>query len=389
MSAPTVPPPDPRAYEILAEAGLGADLFNPRQHASCVLVERYALHVTVDVCARLGVLGLLETPRTVDDLCAALAFAPSFGRPLRWLLERLRLAGLLARDHHAYRLAAPTPEPALERVRAEGLAHDPSYAPAYELLDVVAALYPRVASGEVQAERALFFRVGLWVAYFSNANGYYALNNRVAARAAVARLPSPVGTVLEVGAGLGSGTQAFLEALRAAGREADVAAYRMTEPVPFFRRRAERALEAAWPGGPLSVGELDINRPWAAQDIAPGSCTLVWGVNVFHLASRLDDVLSDARAALGTGGWLVVGEGVRPAPDEPVDAELPFQLLDSFHHVVLDPATRPTAGFLTAEAWEAALRRAGFMRIEMVPDVHRLRRHYPGFLAAAFCAQRS
>jgi polyketide synthase PksN len=168
-----------------------------------------------------------------------------------------------------------------------------------------------------------------------------------------------------------------------------VVAYRMTEPVPFFRRRAERALEAVWPGAPLSVGDLDINRPWAAQDVAPGSCALVWGVNVFHLARRLDDVLSDARAALRTGGWLVVGEGVRPAADEPVDAELPFQLLDSFHDVVLDPATRPTAGFLTAEAWQAALRRAGFSRVEAVPDVYKLRRHYPGFLAAAFCAQRS
>ena len=389
MSAASIPPPDPRAYEILAEAGLGADLFNPRQHASCVLVERYALHVTLDVCAHLGVLGLLDRPRSVAELCAALGFAPAFGRPLRWLLERLRQAGLLASEHDAYRLVAPAPEPALERLRAEGLAHDPSYAPAYELLDVVAALYPRVARGEVQAERALFFRVGLWVAYFSNANGYYALNNRVAARAAVARLAPPGGTVLEVGAGLGSGTEAFLDALRAAGRLEDVTAYRMTEPVPFFRRRAERALETAWPGGPLSVGELDINQPWAAQGVAPGSCALVWGVNVFHLARRLDDVLSEARAALGRDGRLVVGEGVRPAPDEPVDAELPFQLLDSFHDVVLDPATRPTAGFLTADAWEAALRRAGFSRIEVVPDVHRLRRHYPGFLAAAFCARRS
>jgi polyketide synthase PksN len=163
----------------------------------------------------------------------------------------------------------------------------------------------------------------------------------------------------------------------------------MSEPVPFFRRRAQRALEAAWPGGPLSAEELDINRPWAAQDVAPGSCTLVWGVNVFHLASRLDEVLSEARAALRSGGWLVVGEGVRPAPDEPVDAELPFQLLDSFHEVVLDPSTRPTAGFLTAEAWEAALQRAGFSHIEVVPDVQRVRRHYSGFLAAAFCARRS
>jgi SAM-dependent methyltransferase len=383
----SVPPPDARAYAILAESGLGPELFNPRQHASCVLVERYALHVTLAVCERLGVLARLDTPRTVAELCEALAFTPSFVRPLRWLLERLALAGVVARDGESYRLVAPPPALALDTLRARGLAHDPSYAPAYELLDVVGELYPRVARGEVQAERALFFRVGLWVAYFSNANGYYALNNRVAARAAVARLSS--GTVLEVGAGLGSATEAFLDELRAARRQAAVTAYRVTEPVPFFRRRAQRALERAWPDGPLTFGELDINRSWESQGIAPGSRALVWGVNVFHLATRLDDVLGEARTALAAGGWLVVGEGVRPAPGEPVDAELPFQLLDSFHDVDVDPRTRPTAGFLTADLWEAALRRCGFSPVEVVPDVQRLRRHYPGFLAAAFCARRT
>jgi SAM-dependent methyltransferase len=116
---------------------------------------------------------------------------------------------------------------------------------------------------------------------------------------------------------------------------------------------------------------------------------LVWGVNVFHLARHLDRVLAEAREALAPGGWLVVGEGVRPAPGEPVGAELPFQLLESFHDVVLDPVTRPTAGFLTADVWESALRRAGFAPVEIVPDLARLRLHYAGFLGAAFCGRRA
>jgi len=383
------PAPDPRAYEVLAEAGLGPDLFNPEQHRSCELVERYAFDLTLDLCARLGVLPLLVSPRTVPALCEACGFVPPFARPLRWLLERLRVAGLLARTGDAYRLAAPLPEPTPEAVRAEGLSTDPSYAPAYELLEVAAALYPRVARGEVQAERALFLRVGLWAAYFSNANGYYALSNRVAARAAAERLPAGGGLVVEVGAGLGSATDALLRELRVRRRLADIAAYRVTEPVSFFRRRAQRTLESAWPGLPLAYGELDLNRPWAAQGVAPGSCALVWGVNVFHLARRLEEVLAEARAALAEGGWLVAGEGVRPSDDEPVGAELPFQLLDSFHDVALDPDTRASAGFLTAECWLAALRRAGFEHIDMVPDLDRLRPYYPGFLGAAFCAQRA
>jgi SAM-dependent methyltransferase len=140
---------------------------------------------------------------------------------------------------------------------------------------------------------------------------------------------------------------------------------------------------------PLSPGELDVNQPWAAQGIAPASCTLVWGVNVFHLARDLDRVLREAYEALAPRGWLIVAEGVRPSDDHPLGAELPFQLLDSFHDVVLDPATRPSAGFLTADRWIAALRRAGFDEIDVVPDVFRLREYYPGLLAAAFCGRRS
>jgi SAM-dependent methyltransferase len=380
-----VPPPDPAAYRILAETGFGADLFNPTQHRCCALVERYAFQVARDVCAALGVLDRLEVARTVPELLDACGLVPAFAPRLAWLLACIARAGLAIRVGDAYRLAGPPPVRGRDAMRAAGLALDPSYAPVYDLLDVAAGLYPRVARGEAQPERALFMRVGLWLAYFSNANRYYALNNVVAARAAAARFSA--GRVLEVGAGLGSATAALCDALRAASRLGAVTSYRATEPVEFFRRRAERTLAAAWPGGPLALDALDLNQPWQAQGVTPGAYALVWGVNVFHLARRLDDVLAEAHRALAPGGWLVVGEGVRPAPGEPVAAELPFQLLDSLHDVELDPVTRPTAGFLTADAWQAGLRRAGFAVVEVVPDLARLRPHYAGFLGAAFCGR--
>jgi hypothetical protein len=71
-----------------------------------------------------------------------------------------------------------------------------------------------------------------------------------------------------------------------------------------------------------------------------------------------------------------------------VGAELPFQLLRSFTDVEIDPVTRPTPGFLTAEHWQAALARAGFTDVTLVPDALRLRALYPGFLAAAICGRR-
>jgi hypothetical protein len=72
----------------------------------------------------------------------------------------------------------------------------------------------------------------------------------------------------------------------------------------------------------------------------------------------------------------------------PVAAELPFQLLESFADVETHPETRPSAGFLTAETWLAAFRRAGFADVALVPDAIRLRALVPAFLAAAVVGRR-
>jgi SAM-dependent methyltransferase len=375
--------PDPRIYELLAEAGFGQDLFNPRQHRCCELVDRYALAHAVALLQALEADTLLRDPQTVDALMQARGFAGPFRRPLAWLCRYLAHQGVLAADGARYRLLRTPSGPALGDIRAGVLDADPSYAPALALLDEAAAIYPRVARGETSGERALFLRARLWADYFDNANGYYGLTNRVAARAAAARLPRR-GRVLEIGAGLGSATRALLEEPAVPGA---LGAYRVTEPVPFFRRRAERTLAAAYPSVPLVFGELDVNQPWKPQGIA-AEHDLVWGVNVMHLARDLDGALREARSALVPGGFLVLGEGLRPGPQTPVAAELPFQLLESFADVETHPETRPTAGFLTAETWLAALGRTGFVDVALVPDAIRLRALVPAFLAVAVVGRR-
>jgi SAM-dependent methyltransferase len=377
--------PDPRVYAILREAGYGADLFNPRQHECCELVDEYVRGLAITLLDRLDLVAPLARASTALELRAARRFVPAFDGPLAWLLAWLASGGVLARDGERYRLARPLPVVDLASLRAHGLALDPSYAPAYALLDEAAAIYPRVATGETTGERALFQKVVLWFGYFSNEHAYYALNNRVVAPAAAARLPAP-GAILEVGAGLGSATEAFLDALPAE-RRGQIAAYRFTEPVAFFSRRAARFLTARHPDVRFTFSALDIDRPWGEQDIAPGSVQLVWGVNVFHLARDLCATLREAMHALAPGGALVVGEGIRPFAGQPVAAEFPFQLLERFVDVELS-AARPAPGFLTVEEWGAALADAGFAAIEVVPDVVRLRALYPGFFAAAVCGRR-
>jgi SAM-dependent methyltransferase len=383
-----VPPLDPRAYALLDAEGFGADLFNPRQHVACELVERYATALAVDLFQRLALDTLLASPATGEQVRARFAWSPRIVPALDWLLARLARAGHLARTGDGYRTVLPILPGAGEAIRERGLAVDPSYAPAYELLDETANAFPAIASGETTGERALLGKLTLWIRYFDNRNAYYALNNRVAARAAATRLGAAA-RVLEVGAGLGSATEALLDELAARDAVGRIATYRATEPVPLFSRRAQRILTALHPGLPLAFGSLNVNDPWSAQDVAAGSQDLVWGVNVFHLARDLDTVLREAHAALARGGWLVVAEGMRPSATDVVGAEFPFRLLESFTDVRLDPATRPTSGFLTAEHWLGALVHAGFDDVAVVPDAVRLRSYYPGMLAAAVCGRRS
>jgi SAM-dependent methyltransferase len=370
-------PPDARVLARLAADGLG-DVFHPAQHRACLLVERYVAERVHDVAAALG---MPATFASLDALAIAVGAADDRRDALAWLCRRLVADGVLVAAGDGWRLATPLPAPVAGAVRAEALAEEPGYAPAYDLVDAAAEAYPRVVRGETTGEEALLARLALWLAYFSNRHGYYALSNHVAARAAAARVAAGA-HVLEVGAGLGSATEVLL------GLRADVASYAVTEPQAFFRRRAQRTLSADFPSVPLSFGDLDLNRPWAEQDVAAGSRALVWGVNVFHLAVDLDAVLAEAHAALAPGGWLVVGEGVRPAPGVPVGAELPFQLLSAWRAVRLDPAARPEPGFLTAAQWGAAFLRAGFADVALAPDVEALAALQPNFYATAICGRR-
>lgn len=402
-----VAPADARVYAVLAESGFGPELFNERQHRACELVERYVLHQVLAIVDALALRPLLETGTTLDALAAG--FAPGFRVPLAWLVRRLaaddlvriddgdstpsphenvmRLAGddLTRLARGVLRATARLPHERRPTLRAAILAIEPTYEPTLALLDETAAAWVKVARGQATGERALLTRLGLWARYFDNANGYYALQNRVAAAAAAAHI-RPGCRVLEVGAGLGGAAATLLDAL--GDSVPYLAGYDVTEPVDAFRRRAERDLRARWPSAPLDFAALDVNQPWAPQGVAPGSVDLLWGVNVFHLAVDLDAVLREAAAALAPGGWLVVGEGFRPTPSGPVGAELPFQILQAFTAVGCDPETRPTPGFLMARHWTAALKRVGLDDVTVVPGVERMAAIASRLYAGAVCGRR-
>jgi SAM-dependent methyltransferase len=275
----------------------------------------------------------------------------------------------------------------LATLREIALGIDPANAPTLDLLDHAASIYPAVARGEASADTALFDvqSIALWLAYFHNDNPTYAVNNWTAAVAAVERLAGRRQVrILEVGAGAGSGTEILLCLLRERGLVPALERYVITEPSPFFLRRAQRELSRRYAGLPLEFRPLDIDRAWATQAVSAGEFDLVYGINVLHVAHDLTYSLSEACSTLADKGWLVLGECLQSDRHKPIFPELIFQILDSFREVQTDPDFRPCAGFLTPNQWQRALASGGFAVQEVQPDVF-----CPNFLAGAVCAQKT
>jgi polyketide synthase PksN len=385
---------DPRLAECLKE--FPPAIFSERLYQSIELMERYSIELAVDLLGRLNLVEQLGAWRSPDELCGVLGFQPRFGLALQWILARLLESGCLqVQDDGAirsYRLLNTPWKSDLKYLRALGLNIDPANAATLDLLDYAASAYPAVATGGQSGDHNLFGRQGvpLWLNYFHNDNLTYAVNNWVGAAAAADRLSSrPTLRVLEIGAGTGSATEILLKLLSERGLLPRLERYVVTERNAYFRRYNQRKLTAQYPNLRLEWSTVDLDLPWSAQGIGSGEFDLVYAVNVMHISKSLLFSLNEARSALATGGWLVIGECVRPYDNQPIYPELMFQILDSFTDVETDPEIRPNPGFLTAEQWRLVFLKAGFTRPEVAPDIERIREIYPHFFTAAICGQNT
>jgi SAM-dependent methyltransferase len=385
-------PSDPRLAEYLKE--YPAPVFSERLYQSIELIERYTVEMAIDLALRLNLIDHLSQWQSVNDLCRLLSFQTSFKFALHWILERLvEIDCVQARtdgNTRFYRLRDTLPKPDLENLRATALQIDPANAATLDLLDRAASLYPVVANGEQSGDRNLLGPQGvpLWLNYFHNDNSTYAVNNWVGAALAAERLSSRRALrILEVGAGPGSASEILLRLFDERGLLPRVERYLITEPNAFFLRCGQRKLARQYPGLPLEWGTLNLDLPWNTQGINPGEFDLVYAVNVMHISKDLLFSLKEARSALASDGWLVIGECLRPYFNQPIYPELMFQILESFTNVQTDPEIRPNPGFLTAEHWRRAFTRAGFQRVEVAPDIDRIREIYPHFFTGAICGQ--
>jgi SAM-dependent methyltransferase len=387
-----VGPSDPRLAEYLKE--YPPPVFSERLYQSIELLERHSVEMAIDLARRLNVTDHLSEWRSVDELCGLLSFQPSFKFALQWILERLaEIECVEARTDgniRLYRRRNALRKPDIETFRAATLQIDPANAATLDLLDQAASLYPAVARGEQSGDRNLLGPQGvpLWLNYFHNENLSYAVNNWVGAAAAAERVSGRRALrILEVGAGPGSASEILLRLFDERGLLPRVERYLITEPNAFFLRSGQRKLARQYSGLPIEWSALNLDLPWSDQGINSGEFDLIYAVNVMHISRDLLFSLNEARSALASDGWLVIGECLRPYFNQPIYPELMFQILESFTNVQTDPEIRPNPGFLTAEHWRRAFTRAGFQRVEVAPNIDRIREIYPHFFTGAICGQ--
>jgi polyketide synthase PksN len=385
---------DPRLAQWLQQ--FPPEVFSERSYQSIELMERYSIELAVDLSRQLNLVDQLDEWRSVDELCRLLSFQPRFKFALCWILERLVESGCAeARTDgpiRSYHLRQRPWQPDLKHWRAIGLTIDPANAATLDLLDHAASVYPAVAIGHPGGDHNLLGPQGvpLWLNYFHNDNSTYAVNNWVGAVLAADHFSNRDSLrILEVGAGAGSASEILLQVLSERGLLPRIERYLITEPNAYFRRCNQRKLAGQYPNLPLQWAPLDLDLPWNTQGITPGEFDLVYGVNVVHVSKNLLFSLNEARSALADDGWLVIGECVRPYDNQPIYAELMFQILESFTNVQTDPDFRPNPGFLTAEQWRRAFSRAGFKHAGVAPDIDRIREIYPHFFTGAIYGQNT
>jgi SAM-dependent methyltransferase len=369
-------------------------LFTPAFIICSEHFDRFTVDVLLELVRELELEPLLRQGATVTRLCEARGYAPRASAPLAWILDKLTSEDYLdvvTREREpAYRARGPIPVGDPDRSERQAQAIDPASMPAFAVVRTMLQHVPEFLRGEKTGEEILFAptRLPLWFDYFSNDNLLYQINNRLGAEAVARALPEHAATVVEIGGGSGSAALAVGERLARDAALPRIGRYLFTEIVPTFLRRAERSLKARFPGLPMDFQRLDMDRDFSLQGVPAATADVVYAVNTIHVAKNLGETLARIRETLKPGGAAVFSECVRPYEGQPIYVEFVFNFLENFTGVSTDPDTRPNHGFLTPESWRRALRAAGFEKLEILPDVESLAKHYAAFFVAAVTARK-
>jgi polyketide synthase PksM len=168
--------------------------------------------------------------------------------------------------------------------------------------------------------------------------------------------------VLEIGAGTGATTDRILEKL--AGTSGQIVEYTFTDvSEALLLAAAERFRRNSF----LTFRRLDIESPVAIQGIAVGGYDIVVAANALHTTRSVRCALRNAKAALRSGGILMLCELTETTPL----AHVLFGLLEGWSRYEDHGLREPAGPALSPRQWSDVLDEEGFLQItSATPRAH-------------------
>ncbi|KAL1981732.1 hypothetical protein VTN96DRAFT_2289 [Rasamsonia emersonii] len=182
--------------------------------------------------------------------------------------------------------------------------------------------------------------------------------------------------ILEIGAGTGSLTTAFLETLsplpsheQSSGKSSRISKYIYTDISAWFFEKAKERYKS-W-RNILDFQTLNIEIDPQEQGFAKGEYDIVVAGNVLHATADLRKTLKHVRSLLKPGGRLILYEGIR---QDFLPTPLAFGQLAGWW-LGVEPI-RKWSAWINEEEWGRVLRDTGFSGVDMSlkdrqdPDLH-------------------
>jgi acyl transferase domain-containing protein/SAM-dependent methyltransferase len=295
---------------------------------------------------------------TLGEALTSCGIPPTNERLLaRWLSRLVRQGLLRAASDGVFESAAGLPEPDLAAAwqRAEAACADAPFLLEYVRRsgDELPALLTGAASplevlfpgGSFELAERLY---GEW-----SLSRYFSGLTRAVVEAVAAASDGSL-RVLEIGAGTGGTTAAVLPALAP-----ERTTYWFTDVSQAFLARARERFGRF---GFVRYALLDVEKAPDAQGFAPGSVDVVIATNVVHATRDVEATLAGLAGLLAPGGLLVLGEATTHLPY----FDITTGLIEGWQR--FEDGRRGDNPLLTPAQWETALRAAGFVAVEALPE---------------------
>jgi malonyl CoA-acyl carrier protein transacylase len=335
-----------------------------RTHAS---LARYsdAIRDIEAICAVAAARGLRELGLSLDGkgsiktdaALVQLGVAPRYRRLFVRMLEILHEKGWVTRESGGWKCANLPGEIDLQSGLGRLREKDPNAAIELELLGRTLPHLADVLRGSCDPKELLFpgGDLGLLTHLYADSPIAAMMNSLVEHAIATAISQWPEGRklrLLEIGGGTGATTTRLLPLVPPQSE------YVFTDVADEFIQAAQHSFSGF---AFLTSRLLNIEQDPAVQGFSGQQFDMIIAANALHATANLARTLQHVRRLLAPGGLLVLLEGTAPLRF----LDLTFGLTEGWWRFAEDPA-RPNHCLISAEDWQALLRRNGFEEFSCV-----------------------